>query len=123
MSWKLTRLGRGDVCYAGVLYVQVDQQHVNPSGWPILLQPSACSRLAFVGNSHQVPLQVTAGNAFSVMVETHDCLQQRVCQVSCNPPAAYTRMPSTQSRFVHDDNDSNDDTGCHWHDLGRQDVK
>lgn len=76
--------------YAGILYVQVDRQHVSPSGWPILLHPSACSRLAFVGSSDRAPLQATAGDAVTVMVETQDCLQQRICQVSCNQPAART---------------------------------
>ena len=71
------------IYYAGILYVQVDQQDVNPSGWPILLHPSACSRLAFVGSSDQAPLLATAGDTVSVMVETQDRLQQRICQVSC----------------------------------------
>ena len=80
---ELETVGSKNVCCAGVLYVLVDQQHVNPSGWPILLQPSACSRLAFLGSTHQVALQATAGNSVSVMVETQDSLQQRICQVSC----------------------------------------
>ena len=87
--YELETAGRKDDYHAGVLYVQVDQQHVSPLGWPILLQPSACSRLAFLGSSRQVTLQATAGNAISVMVETQDCLQQRICLVSCNPPTAY----------------------------------
>ena len=115
---ELETFGSENVCYAGVLYVQVDQQPVNLSGWPILLQPSACSRLAFVGSSHQVPLQATAGNAFSVLVETQDSLQQRICQVSCNLPAVYTCM-STQSRLMHDNSTY---TGYQWHEFGPQDV-
>lgn len=70
------------------MYVQVDQQHVNPAGWPTPLPSTACTRLAFVGSSHDAPLQATAGDSFAVMVETQDRLQQRISQVKATalPP-------------------------------------
>lgn len=103
---------------AGVLYVQVDQQHVNPSGWPILLHPSACSRLAFVGSSDQAPLQTTAGDAVCVMVETQDYLQQRICQVSCIQSAVRNSISVAlwSQQPVHFE-DFGDPTTCAFGDL------
>ena len=66
------------------MYVQVGQHQVNPLGWPIPLHPDACSTLAFVDNSQELPCQTVAGDSFEVLVETQDCLHQRICQVCCS---------------------------------------
>ncbi len=64
----------------------VQQQQINPLGWPILLQPAACTNLAFVGQGKAdvEPLQVTAGELFSALLETQDALGQRISQ-ACHP--------------------------------------
>ncbi|DBA83503.1 TPA: hypothetical protein ACH3X2_006431 [Trebouxia sp. C0005] len=66
----------------GTLFVAVQQQQINPLGWPILLQPAACTNLAFAGQSTAdiKPLQVTAGELFSALLETQDALGQRISQ-------------------------------------------
>ena len=61
----------------------VQQQQINSLGWPIQLQPAACTSLAFTGQgkADAKPVQTTAGETFSVLVETHDSLGQRISQV------------------------------------------
>lgn len=68
---------------AGTLFVAVHQQQINSLGWPIQLQPSACTSLAFIGQgkADAKPLQTTAGETLSVLVETQDSLGQRISQV------------------------------------------
>ena len=68
---------------AGTLFVAVHQQQVNPLGWPILLHPAACTSLAFTGQgkADAQPMQTTAGELFSVLVETQDALGHRISQV------------------------------------------
>ena len=66
----------------GTMYVAVNQQQISPTGWPILLQPAACSCLAFTGQGPDpAALQTIAGELLSVLVETRDALGQRICQV------------------------------------------
>ena len=67
---------------AGTLFVAVLQQQINPLGWPILLQPAACTNLAIVGQGKADirPLQVTTGDIFSALLETQDALGQRISQ-------------------------------------------
>jgi hypothetical protein len=62
--------------------VAVQQQQINPLGWPVLLQPAACTNLAFVGQGKAdvQTLQVTAGEPFSALLETQDALGQRISQ-------------------------------------------
>ncbi|KAL0032084.1 hypothetical protein WJX77_004214 [Trebouxia sp. C0004] len=66
----------------GTLFVAVQQQQINPLGWPILLQPTACTNLAFVGQDKAdvEPLQVIAGELCSALLETQDALGQRIRQ-------------------------------------------
>ena len=72
-------------CAAGTLFVQVDQQQMCPSGWPVLLQAAACARIALSGQGHPAaaatPMHISAGEPLSVLFETQDALGQRICQV------------------------------------------
>ena len=48
-----------------------------------MLSPNACTSLAVVGCHQTAAAEVVAvaGEAFCVLVETQDALQQRICQV------------------------------------------
>ena len=76
--------------------MQVNQEQINPQGWPITLSPEGCSSLAVVGHDCQdaASLHATAGEAFCLLVEAQDALQQRICQVCANVNHANSR-PAT----------------------------
>ena len=84
----------------------VQQQQINPLGWPILLQPAACTSLAFVGQGRAdvQPLQVTAGGPFSALLETQDALGQRISQACCSQYLCvyvHVRMHARNQATIH----------------------
>ena len=97
-----TRCERG---VAGTLFVAVHRQQIDSLGWPVQLQPAACTSLAFTGQgkADAKPVQTTAGETFSVLVETHDSLGQRISQVCdgiCRTNACWVNAEDRKSVFA-----------------------